>query len=506
MAENLAESGPRGGKLRSAVLLAAALLLGLYFALPGLNHEIWYDEAYTIEYYTGQGLVYPFTHYDAPNNHPLFSSLLSFWIERVLGEHGSLPVLRLLPLLFFLAAGAALFAAGLEYGVAAATLATALFATSHVALGFATELRGYGPSWLPVIAALPLVRRYSATRQLRYLAGYCVCGVAAAAFLPTNALFFGIYGLWGAWRLRVGGKPCLKAALPLLLLPPASLLVYAGIFREVLEKAESGWHNESVCGIFSEWYGSVFGDCLWLLPFFVGGVCLALARRGKADGASERRERELLPLLALLLILPPFAYALLPHPPFPRNLVPALPVFLLIFAAFVAAAAERLARRREWLTRALPTALIVALCANAFRVERADGWYAEARGHGERLQGLYHQFYQHEYYPAKVFALAVEQAGGRQIVVLTDDSDFMGLKFARGQSAHYYVALVFATKPKALAGACQLGPQAAYFVVACSRARLEDIAAKFCERCSGYRFADETSDLGFFLVRRLVRE
>ena len=138
----LAHSG-----LRNALPLALVLLTGLGLALPHLRDEVWYDESYTLDYFATGNLGHAFTRYHEPNNHILFSALLSVWR----GVTDAAPVLRLLPLMFFLvalvllAAGAARLAGGV-----AGMLAGMLFATSHVTLNFALQLRGYGPSWLPV--------------------------------------------------------------------------------------------------------------------------------------------------------------------------------------------------------------------------------------------------------------------------------------------------------------------------------------------------------------------
>ncbi|MCX7934765.1 MAG: hypothetical protein N3A66_05850, partial [Planctomycetota bacterium] len=93
-----------------------------------------------------------FRDYHAPNNHVLFSAGLSLWRRFLTWCGAPYLFLRFFPYLLFVLAVIATATAFRRFGGAlAGGIAAVLFASSHVTLNFAAELRGYGPSWLPLI-------------------------------------------------------------------------------------------------------------------------------------------------------------------------------------------------------------------------------------------------------------------------------------------------------------------------------------------------------------------
>jgi hypothetical protein len=161
----------------------AAIVAGLTLALtiillPHLLDEIWVDEAYTLLQFSSNGFLYAFSNYHAPNNHMLFSALLSaYW------EPGMSQSLLRLPLLVLHVAGlgAIFLAARRLCGRESALIALALYGGSWATLSFVLELRGYGLSMvlssLQMCGALAIMRKSAFSRYMLY-------------FLPA----------WAAWQ------------------------------------------------------------------------------------------------------------------------------------------------------------------------------------------------------------------------------------------------------------------------------------------------------------------
>ena len=80
------------------MLLLFGVAGGIFLVLPHLADYIWQDEAYTLIRFSSTGPFYPFTNYHIPNNHPLFSSLISLWWDW--GD--STTSIRLLPFIIFI--------------------------------------------------------------------------------------------------------------------------------------------------------------------------------------------------------------------------------------------------------------------------------------------------------------------------------------------------------------------------------------------------------------------
>ena len=78
-----------------------SLAIAFYLVAPHLADEIWYDEAYTLMNFSGRGWLHAFYDYHAPNNHVIFSAMLSLWHGFVLGDQASVFGLRVLPCLMF---------------------------------------------------------------------------------------------------------------------------------------------------------------------------------------------------------------------------------------------------------------------------------------------------------------------------------------------------------------------------------------------------------------------
>jgi hypothetical protein len=149
------------------------VFVGLFNALPHMREAGLAGRGGDAGVPRRKGMLHPFVHYGTPNNHIAFSSMLAGW-RQLLPAGNDAVLLRLLPLGLFLAAIPATFMAARRMGgPLCAALSTALFAGSAVAGNFATQLRGYGPSWL-VRGARLVVR------------AECVRAAAAMGLAPTG--------------------------------------------------------------------------------------------------------------------------------------------------------------------------------------------------------------------------------------------------------------------------------------------------------------------------------
>jgi uncharacterized membrane protein len=180
------------GILRAAAVALALLLVvlvGLHNVMPRMQDAIWQDEAVTLLYSSGDGVIHPFLNFRSPNNHVLFSSMLAGWLQ-LFPDGVDLFRLRLLPLSLFLAALPLTYLAAAAMGGRwTGVLAGLLFAASTVIANFAVQLRGYGPSWIFMSLVLLSAIRVGQGRPGWWLLAYLVSCIGAVAILPSNILF-----------------------------------------------------------------------------------------------------------------------------------------------------------------------------------------------------------------------------------------------------------------------------------------------------------------------------
>ena len=142
--------------------------------LPGLSDTVWQDEAATLLLYAKRQFTYPFAVYPQPNNHMLFSGVLSLTWER-----GDTPVQsRMLPLWTWFVTLVAITAIRI-LGSRAGLIELAVFCGNSVTEAFAHELRGYAFSWpwilLMAATMLPFVRGSNHPAGLAYGLGAVEC-------------------------------------------------------------------------------------------------------------------------------------------------------------------------------------------------------------------------------------------------------------------------------------------------------------------------------------------
>ena len=418
--------GVRPGEARASALALAPLGLvaagSLALVHPHVTHGLWQDEAKTLVLFASRGFVHPFTDYSIPNNHILFSALLSVW-RSAFGD--SLPVLRALPLLCFLASLGVLAGAARRLGGREASwLACLLFGTSHVTLNFAVELRGYGASWLPVAAALWIAPGFAERGGAGRGAAYVACHAAAVALIPANALAGAILALWST-ALAVASGRLRERALRLVVMalaPAVGGLAYAAVWPQLL--AATAWDYPegaqwSTAGVFLHWLWATLVDFWWLAPLLAVGLA-GLARDARRGGPESASAHSALWLAASCALVPPAAFGLAPRTPPPRLLVSLLPIWYALFAVGLAAGWRVLLAGRPGMERGARLALPVAALAVALVRESDNAGFASRHADPTVPHDLYDQMYHHEYDPAATARLMRELEGRSPGLFLTD--------------------------------------------------------------------------------------
>jgi hypothetical protein len=465
------------------VLLPAVAALAL--ARDRFSDLPWHDEVYTLNVFaTSAGKA--FTDYSAPNNHVLFSAALAAWRSLTPGDE-SLLTLRLLPALCFALSAGMLAAAvrrmaGSAYGAAAACL----FVSLHVTQNFALQLRGYGPSWLPIAGALWAAVAWIEKPRPSRVALFAACVSISVGILPTNIFpAFALAGWAAGFAIRGGRK---REAAMFALAPFAGFLFYAAILPQLSGQATGFAPRITRVEFLLDALFSFAKDIGWLLlPAIIGGVALFKKRRqGTAPGPDGPGAQLGLVVAAVAAGLAPAV--LLPHAPYARVLVPSIPLFC--------AAAVLLFRETILLVR--PAAVQragIALAAASVLV----GFWREATtaapGPGERPHSLYHQYFHRGFRPDLAIEAAAAPGKGGRVLALTDDADLLALT----RAARAYPALelrfsgTFAPSPEGLAAARRV-PVA---VVA-----TDEPSARAASKSLGPVDLEPLADTGFFKVWR----
>jgi hypothetical protein len=456
-------SDPANSRVPPAEWLIAALLcvVGAVSAWPHLADPPWHDEVATLVQFASGRWTYPFLDYSIPNNHVLFSVLLTLWKDAV---GTGTAALRALPLASFVAATLTLFVAirqwvacsgGRSVALASAILAVVLFTQSHAVLNFALQLRGYCLSWIPVTAAVWAWARWSAgpatASRSRWLWLYALAGALAVGTLPTNLVIFALFGaviVAGSLLDRGAagdgeGRPPRWQALALAASPLAGLAFYAAVWPSFVANAQHAWNPSDRWTSALDYAQGVYRDSVLLLPLAAVGLAL-LWRRARAD----RRWTIVHPrgalLFAVAVLAGPFAaFALAPNVPFARNFVPLLGVhyglvsWLVVLGLSALIDAVALRRGLQAGGAVLAVTLLLAATATAVAVLR-EARLREPKVYTletDTVQTLYDQYFLNEYDPEAMAAmlarrvdLAREDARGRARAY-PSTSDFLGFSF-----------------------------------------------------------------------------
>ena len=411
-------------------LFLATVATGGSFALLYLSNQFWHDEAYTLRHFAGAGIGTCLTDYHLPNNHIVFSVLLSLWMDFI-GLLGTpMWCIRLLPWAFATGSVAATFAAvNRGWGPRAARWSAFLWGTSHVFASFACQVRGYSLSALLVALCLLFAVRWLLQPGSRDRFYYVVTAVFAVGVIPTNLLILGAMGLWvvleSAGREPRGSRlrtAC--AALPWLAGPGLGLLWYvwhpsvrADFFGHVPARAAGMGH---VAAIFQELGGAALVDLWWLSPLFCLGavVCAASARSRKGPLALRFfLIAALVPLLGAWRV-----------PLYARNYFPLLPWWYALLGIAAGAGTAWLGHWRPKL-RQLPTLLIPLLVVAACMREATFPEKFRKRFAGQKVDGLYYHYSQVDFCPCDAMAILSELNSSEPVAAFIDESDMVALDF-----------------------------------------------------------------------------
>ena len=387
------------------LVVFAMLMVGFFNALPHMHEAIWQDEAATLFFHASRGIVAPFLHYMSPNNHIAFSSMLAAWMKLF---PGGLDVftLRLLPTLLFLAAIPITFFAALRLGgPLCALLATLAFSLSAVTANFATQLRGYGPSWLFLsMLLLTGLHIFANKRSLRWKIGYSLCCFVAVALLPTNVFFacamafsLAIYHLGSGVKADRSNA----AGYVLLLVAPAASLVlaYGLVWKELMSFKDVGFSTWQLSGLASEWLSGTWASFGWLLLFVGGGLAVGIKELGRSIGAKKLLAPPEFVFAVLLIITFGIAVAAIPQVPFPRTLVPFLPIWLITLASIMSFGVRALATKGAFVTFGVGALLFLAPAWAAPSISDCRNF----RPSTDAFEyGLCHQYFRARYFPVRV--------------------------------------------------------------------------------------------------------
>ena len=430
-----------------ALLWWIAPLLMALLSASHLGLEPWFDECYTLYNYTNG--LHAFTAEYFANNHVVFSALLTLWRAIVSQVDPSIFGLRILPFLTSLAAVIVLgFAVRRLAGQAAGILAAILLATSHVALNFSCQLRGYAFSWLPVAGALWFLTVYLERPRRSAAFGFAACSILAVGIVPTNLLAcFALSGWLIAARLlqrpgpkwRESAKVLGLAATPLL-----GLAWYLTVWREMFGLLVTLKTKQAVGSLLGQFVAATVFDLwpLWLLLPAGFVILVRDARNKKPEPAAAARRRLLFVLACVSLPV----LGLLVRTPFPRNLVPLLPLWFAALAVLTAAALHVVS---SWKPRLGPTLWVILLAVLSVMGVLRETSGGTARGHQPadlQPHNLYDAYYLHDFYPSQAIDALYKLAEKEQVVALADDSDIYALWWANGQRGNL-LRVVLYTKP-----------------------------------------------------------
>lgn len=457
------------------ILIAAAIAL-----LPALQAEVRQDEAATLLEFSAHGAWYPSTTYILPNNHMLFSAVLALWRTVVDGTVG----LRALPALMLGCTSALLYAFGKrEFGLAATVCALAFFLGSDLMLGFGLGLRGYPFTWPAALAMAMCAPAYLRSGALGWACGWFVGCAWAIVSVPTNVLLVPVTIVWAfacvRFDHRTPWRQLASRAAGALGLACAPLLVYtahAGKMARMAQHLSGTWSPGELT---AHWLLATGGQIWPLLLVAVAGIVI----HARTESLPRAVRRALL-WCAVYLAVVPAALSVLPMAPYPRILVPFLPMWCLALGTVVAYGCTR------WplLATAPGLALLATLGFACGKMLPACGGHALERGRGN---DLCQQYYRANYHPRALMHEMERRLRGTSATVMLDTEASLAFAVAVGKRVDYPVKVLHFDRWRRLTPAARPS-----FVVTSGEAELEATLARVTT--ARPLLAEVAIDSGFF--------
>ena len=409
----LTQAGPifRGLKKRLKYLraewpvaLAAALACVPFFVLTArfiLPQTLWSDEIYTLKNYViHDDPLNPAVFYDYPNNHVLFNLILA-QILRVFNMKDFAAVslhvapVRAAALIFPALTLIFITMSARRFGKIAAVSAPLLLATCLPFYAWTTQLRGYGLSMALTSALIYGVLSAKFSPRPGKLIFIAVITAALLYAIPFNAIFIGGIMLCVGWDwllnvLETRAEPKKEKRfrnerLRLILAFCAgiflALLWYLPILDQVIAVyAPGGYHeptadvsairlaNRVVSFVVGQLFRSVLGSRRELVV--LAGLSLIgvlIGRRSLAAGFRDCARYFAVTLALLVAFCGVSGYF-----PFNRNLLPLVPLLILLFAGALAAAIELVPRQSaRWIALSVVAIVLsVSFSIHAFQLNR----------------------------------------------------------------------------------------------------------------------------------------
>jgi uncharacterized membrane protein len=347
---------------RHAALLAAIVLGGTLLRLRYLYVPMRYDEAFTFDAYAMSGVGHITSTYDIPNNH-IFYTLLAHFTWRLFGDH--LWTVRLPALL----AGIALIpmshlVARTLYDRRAGLCAAALVAASGPLVDYSVNGRGYTLGALLMLLALWLATKLLRESRLRLWGAFVTCSTVAIYTVPTMAYGVGVVAVWmAACALWARRRVLLVAQLGLAcaVIAGLSLALYSPVLGQAgwtaVDPVPVSW--SPIAHLASRVWENWNSDAPHPLDWIVAGCFLA------ATFLHRRIAQHRVPLVAATTVIVLAIVAFGKLPPYPRNWLFLLPLYLIPAGAAL-----------SWLTssprvRALPDGTLTAVATASVAVPLA---------------------------------------------------------------------------------------------------------------------------------------
>ncbi|MGE4158589.1 MAG: hypothetical protein AB7F75_05785 [Planctomycetota bacterium] len=390
-------------RLRDLILL---MVMGTAIACRHLVDGLWYDEAYTLEFFASSPRK-ALTDFHLPNNQPLFSFVLSLW-QMAFGN--SVILLRLLPFFCWLATLALTTRAAFRIGgVRCGFLAGLLLCSTHALVNYSCQLRGYIMATAFLAWALDSAVAYRQAPHRYHGALFLLAQWMGAAVLPTQAIFAAplvLVALDKPWRHPF--RLVLGAAAPVM-----GLGIYALNPKQFLQVAQTLDVNMTRMALLIDSKDAYLS--LWGCG---GGLLVSLLAMGWSKRKGGSPSRILWPLF-FAMALPLGLAMVMPHTPYARNFLPLLPLLAVFIATPLA----------SWLTGRLPVAIMILMAGASLWNEMRGGGYFERHKLGDKPENLLDLYHHHQFKPYDIAALALQESQD-QCVILIDDSDLWALNYA----------------------------------------------------------------------------